>query len=52
MKKVEELVKNWGSLPAKDREANMRALVKDMPPRYREIIQEYYRRISTQEGGR
>jgi hypothetical protein len=47
-KRIKELAKNWGSLPPREREANMRELTRDMPPRYREVIQEYFRRLSTQ----
>jgi len=38
----------WGKLPARDREASMRELTRDMDPRYREIIMEYFRKQSTQ----
>jgi len=48
MKKVEALAKQWGKLPAKEREANMRELVRDMDPRYRDLVQEYFRRVSGQ----
>jgi len=47
-KKLKELTEIWGKLPARDREAGMRELTRDMPPRYREIIMEYFRRLSTQ----
>jgi hypothetical protein len=46
MKKVEQLAKQWGKLPAKEREANIMGLVRDMDPRYRDLIQEYFRRVS------
>jgi len=48
MKKVEQLAKQWGKLPAKEREANIMGLVRDMDPRYRDVIQEYFRRVSGQ----
>jgi len=47
-KKIKDLTEIWGKLPARDREAGMRELTRDMPPRYREIIMEYFRRLSTQ----
>jgi hypothetical protein len=47
-KKLADLKEIWGKLPARDREAGMRELTRDMPPRYREIIMEYFRRLSTQ----
>jgi hypothetical protein len=42
----------WGKLPARDREAGMRELTRDMPPRYREMIMEYFRRQSSQTADR
>jgi hypothetical protein len=45
---VKELAEVWGKLPARDREANMRELTRDMDPRYREIIMEYFRKLSSQ----
>ena len=39
----------WGKLPARDREANMRELTRDMDPRYREIIMEYFRKLLLEE---
>ena len=47
-KKLKELAEQWGKLPAKDREASMIQLTRDMDPRYREIVQEYFRRIVAQ----
>jgi hypothetical protein len=47
-KKIKELAEVWGKLPPREREANMRELTRDMPPRYREVIQEYFRKLSTQ----
>jgi hypothetical protein len=47
-KKIKELTEKWGTLPPKDREASMRELTRDMPPRYREVIVEYFRKLSQQ----
>jgi hypothetical protein len=49
-KKVQDLVKQWGKLPPRDREASMRELTREMDPRYREIVMEYFRRLSTEQG--
>jgi len=38
----------WGKLSPREREASMRELTRYMNPRYREIVQEYFRRLSTQ----
>jgi hypothetical protein len=46
--KIEELAKVWGKLPAREREANIRELTRTMPPRYAEVIREYFRRLSEQ----
>ncbi len=47
-KKVKALAEVWGKLPARDREASMRELTRDMDPRYREVIMEYFRRLASQ----
>jgi hypothetical protein len=46
--KIEELAKVWGKLPQREREANIRELTRTMPPRYAEVIREYFRRLSEQ----
>jgi len=48
-KKIKELADVWGKLPARERENHMRELTREMDPRYREVIQEYFRRLSAQE---
>jgi hypothetical protein len=47
-KRIKELAQEWGKLPPREREANMRELTRDMPQRYREVIQEYFRKLSQQ----
>jgi hypothetical protein len=47
-KKLKDLAEQWGKLPARDREASMRELTQNMPERYREVIKEYFRRLSQQ----
>jgi hypothetical protein len=47
-KKIKDLAEKWGNLPAKDREATMAQLTRNMDPRYREIVQEYFRRLTAQ----
>jgi hypothetical protein len=51
-KKIKELAEVWGKLPPREREQNMRELTREMPPRYREIIQEYFRKLSTQDANK
>jgi hypothetical protein len=47
-KKIKDLADKWGTLPPRDRESAMRELTRDMPERYREVIKEYFRRLSQQ----
>jgi hypothetical protein len=51
-KKIKDLAEQWGSLPPREREANMRELTRDMPQRYREVIQEYFRKLSVQDSNK
>ncbi|MEX0585988.1 MAG: hypothetical protein WD176_05055, partial [Pirellulales bacterium] len=41
--------RGWGDLPAKQREEALQQVGKDFPPHYREIIEEYFRRVADQE---
>ena len=36
----------WGKLPEKDRAKAMAELTRDMPARYREIIEKYFKEIT------
>lgn len=36
----------WGKLPEKERAKAMMELTKDMPPRYREIIEKYFKKLA------
>lgn len=40
-KKLKEIAERWGQMPPKERAAAMTELAKDLPPRYREIIENY-----------
>jgi hypothetical protein len=44
----------WGNLPEKDREKALQDIGRDFPSHYREIIEEYFRRLAAEEsaGGR
>jgi len=50
-KRIEKLAEQWGKLPARERESNMRELTRDMPARYAEVIREYFRKLSQQADG-
>ena len=45
-KKLKELAENWGKLPEKDRAKAMMEMTKDLPPRYREIIENYAKTLA------
>lgn len=44
----------WGNLPEKDREKALQDIGRDFPSHYREVIEEYFRRLAAEpaEGGR
>ncbi|MBI2825669.1 MAG: hypothetical protein HYX69_13375 [Planctomycetia bacterium] len=39
----------WGDLPAKDREEALQQIGKDFPSHYRDVIEEYFRKLATEE---
>jgi len=39
----------WGNLPDKDREKAMQEIGREFPSHYREVIQEYFRRLAAEE---
>jgi hypothetical protein len=45
-KKLKELAAVWGKLPEKDRAKAMAELTRDMPPRYREVIEKYFKKLA------
>ena len=44
----------WGNLPEKDREKALQDIGRDFPSHYREVIEEYFRRLAAEQsdGGR
>ncbi len=40
----------WGNLPPKEREEALQQMGKDFPPHYREAIEQYFRKLATEEG--
>jgi hypothetical protein len=50
-KKLKELAEVWGKLPERERAKAMMELTRDMPPRYREVIERYFKELSRTEGG-
>lgn len=51
-KKLDGLAKQWGKLPEKERAQAMQELTRDMPAKYREIIESYFRKLAASESSR
>lgn len=49
-KKLQHLAENWGKLPEKQRAKAMMELTKDLPPRYREVIENYFKTLARNPG--
>lgn len=45
-KKLKQLSENWGKLPEKERAKAMMEITKDLPPRYREVIENYFKSLA------
>jgi hypothetical protein len=45
-KKLQNLAQIWGKLPEKERAKAMMELTKDLPPRYREVIENYFKTLA------
>lgn len=48
-KQLDNLARNWGKLPEKERTKAMQDLTRDMPPKYREVIETYFRKLAQSE---
>jgi len=51
-KKLDALAKQWGQLPEKERAAAMQELTREMPPKYREVIETYFRKLAASESSK
>ena len=49
-KKVQDLAQNWGTLPEAERVKAIRDMQKDLPPQYRDVVQNYFKQLSRAEG--
>lgn len=49
-KKLKLLAENWGKLPEKERAKAMMEITKDLPPRYREVIENYFKTLAKSQG--
>jgi hypothetical protein len=45
-KKLRGLAQQWGTLPPKERAKALQDLIRDMPPRHREITENYFRKLA------
>jgi hypothetical protein len=45
-KKLKETAKEWGRMPEKERAKAMVELTKDLPPRHREVIENYFKKLA------
>jgi len=47
-KDLQKMAVGWGKLPEKERAAAIQELTRDMPPKYREVIETYFRKIASE----
>ena len=47
-KELRALAVKWGTLPEKERAEAMQGLTRDMPPKYREVIETYFRKLASE----
>jgi hypothetical protein len=45
-KKLRGLAQQWGKMPEKERAQALQDLIRDMPPRHREITENYFKKLS------
>jgi hypothetical protein len=48
-KKLKKLSEDWGRLPEKDRDKAVQEVTRDMPPRYREAVANYFQELGKAE---
>jgi hypothetical protein len=51
-KKVKEVAAVWGKLPEKERARAMVELTRDLPPKYREAIETYFKQLNSKSGAK
>jgi tetratricopeptide (TPR) repeat protein len=51
-KKLKEMAAQWGKLPERERAKAMAELTKDLPPRYREVIENYFKKLASSDSSR
>jgi hypothetical protein len=50
-KKLKKLSESWGNLPEKERAESLKEITRELPPKYREAVEMYFRALSAKEGG-
>jgi hypothetical protein len=48
-KRLKGLAEAWGKMPEKDRAKALQEIIKDMPPRHREITENYFKKLAKTE---
>jgi hypothetical protein len=51
-KRMKEIAQVWGSLPEKERARAMVEITRGIPPRYKDAIESYFRKLETGDAGR
>jgi hypothetical protein len=51
-KRLDYLTQNWGKLPDKERAQALQDLTRDMPPKYREVFENYFKKLAASESNR
>jgi hypothetical protein len=51
-KRLQYLEQNWGKLPEKERAQAMQDLTRDMHPKYREVFENYFKKLATTESSK
>ena len=49
-RKLKEIADVWGKLPEKERAKAMTDMTRDMPPKYREVIEKYFKDLDSGKG--
>jgi hypothetical protein len=51
-KRFERLTKDWGKLPEKERAEALQNLARDIPNKYREVVENYFKKLATSESAK
>ena len=50
--KLEKLAESWGTLPEAERAKALNEITRELPPRYKEVIENYFRSLAEGKPGR